>query len=119
MNQMAYDLQEQNFYSYFNYNKNHKFSRTELSKQLNLHNNIDSDDFDYVKKYIIDYFSLSVYIVNKINSKIKISKIFYENSHEKPIYNNLENIIQKLYCIIKIIYYPFKRKCKWIIYIFI
>lgn len=96
MNQMAYDLQEQNFYSYFNYNKNHKFSRTELSKKLNLHENIDSYEFEYIKKYVVDYFSLSVYIVSEINNKIKINKIFYDNFHDKSVYNNLEKYNSKI-----------------------
>ena len=50
LNQMAYDLQEKNLYSYFNYNKNHSFSRTEFAKYLNLHENVDKDSLSMIRQ---------------------------------------------------------------------
>ena len=65
LNQMAYDLQEKNLYSYFKYNKNHSFSRTEFTKHLNLHENVDKESLSIIRQYLVDYLSLTIYIISK------------------------------------------------------
>ena len=65
--QMCYDLGEKKLYQEYGYNKNHKFSNQDLTKSLQNFTNIDDEKYNYVKQYIADYFSLSIYIFSKSN----------------------------------------------------
>ena len=62
---MCYDLVEKNYYSKFGYTRKKKFKREKLQKYLmDVKINIDSEKYLSVKKYIVDYFNINVFIIS-------------------------------------------------------
>ena len=62
---MCYDLIEKNYYSKFGYTRKKKFKREKLQKYLmDLNINIDSEKYISVRKYIVDYFNINVFIIS-------------------------------------------------------
>ena len=65
---MCYDLVEKNYYSKFGYTRKKKFKREKLQKYLmDMKINIDAEKYQSVKKYIVDYFNINVFILSEQN----------------------------------------------------
>jgi hypothetical protein len=75
---MCYDLVEKNYYSKFGYTRKKKFKREKLQKYLmDLKINTDSEKYLSVKKYIVDYFNINVFII----SEEKVESIYTERDN--------------------------------------
>jgi hypothetical protein len=62
---MCYDLVEKNYYSKFGYTRKRKFKREKLQKYLmDSSTDIDLEKYSSVRKYIVDYFNINVFIIS-------------------------------------------------------
>lgn len=62
---MCYDLVEKNYYNKFGYTRKKKFKREKLQKYLmDLKINIDLEKYTSVRKYIVDYFNINLFILS-------------------------------------------------------
>jgi hypothetical protein len=67
---MCYDLVEKNYYGKLGYTRKRKFKREKLQKYLmDAKTNIDNEKYYCVRKYIVDYFNINVFVVSDTEVK--------------------------------------------------
>ena len=104
---MIIDYDNKNFYYKFNYNKNKKIKKnTVLTYLYEILNNKKIDNISILQQYIVDYFSINLFIIdedgnnlflstkqfeNKINKFVPVLILYKNKNNYYPIYHNNNN----------------------------
>jgi hypothetical protein len=72
------ELFEKNLYHKFNYSKNKNFNKSNIQEVLkNSYQFKDSDKFNLLKEYLVDYLGINIYVFNVVNGFIDFDKSEY------------------------------------------